>query len=113
MSAEAQAHARAKYRLTRHSIVWLVWITLSVAFLVPYELYMVAKGVDGGPLTHVVKWMYGEPYSLRWWVLGSLFFGWSAWLAPHFMFEGWGLRALLTLVGLGLLVGLTGYLLNR
>jgi hypothetical protein len=34
-------------------------------------------------------------------------------MPPHFLFEGWGLRSLLVLAGLGLLVGLAGYLTTR
>ena len=105
--------ARRPQKLTRYSIVWVAWLALSAVFLIPYEIVMIVKGYEGGPLTHVVKWMYGPQWSLRWWLLGCLFFAWSAWLAPHFMFNGVGLRALLTLLALGLLVGAGGYLLTR
>ena len=100
-------------RLTRYSVPWVVWLTLSAVFLIPYEIVMVAQGREGGPLTHVVKWLYGPERSLRWWLLGCLFFSWSAWLAPHFMFHGVGLRALLASLALGLLVAVVGWLLTR
>lgn len=92
------------YRLTRYSIVWIVALLL----LVPYEIVMVVRGEPGGPLTHVVKWAYGDPYSVRWWLLGLPTTGFILWCAPHFLFEGWGVKSLLTLVGLGLLIGAIG-----
>ena len=105
---ETPAKRRLRYNLTRASVIWI-----AAAFvLLPYELYCIARGVDGGPLTHVVKWSYGEPRSLRWWLLGFASSGFLLWLVPHFLFEGWGLRALLAFVGVGLLVGLTGYVLG-
>jgi hypothetical protein len=100
-------------RLTAWSIPWLVLIAICAVLAVPYEIYCIATGRDGGPLTHVVKWAYGPQLGLRWWLLGCGFFGWSAWLAPHFMFNNFGLRALLALVGLGLAVGVAGWLLTR
>ena len=105
--------ARRPQRLTPWSIPWVVLIAICIVLAVPYEVYCIATRREGGPLTHVVKWLYGPERSLRWWLLGSLFFAWSAWLAPHFMFNGVGLRALLTLLALGLLVGAGGYLLTR
>lgn len=101
--------ARAKYHLSKYSVLWI----LAALLLVPYELIMVARGHAGGPLTHVVKWCYGEPQSLRWWLVGFANTGFLLWMPPHFLFEGWGLRSLLILVGLGLAVGVVGYLLTR
>lgn len=100
---------RARYRITRYSVLWI----LAALLLIPYEIVMVVKGHDGGPLTHVVKWCYGEPRSLRWWMLGFTNTGFLAWLLPHFLFEGFGLKALITFTLAGLLVGATGYLLTR
>ncbi len=109
MSQVVPPKERAAYRLTRASVVWIV----AALLLVPYELLCVSRGVDGGPLTHVVKWCYGEPQSLRWWLVGFANTGFLLWLLPHFLFEGWGLRSLLVLVGAGLLVGVVGYLFTR
>lgn len=100
---------RARYRLTRASLVWIA----AAALLVPYEILCVARGVDGGPLTHVVKWAYGEPHSLRWWLLGFANTGFLLWMPPHFLFEGPGLRSLIVLVILGLAVGAVGYTITR
>ena len=100
---------QAVYRLSRYSVVWIV----AALLLVPYELLMVARGESGGPLTHVVKWAYGAEHSLRWWLLGWANSGFILWLVPHFLFEGWGVRALLLLVGAGLAVGLVGWLVTR
>lgn len=97
------------YRLTRYSILWIV----AAILLIPYEIVMVVKGQEGGPLTHVVKWAYGEPLSVRWWLLGWAHTGFLCWVPPHFLFEDWGLRSLLTLVGIGLAIGITGLLLTR
>lgn len=96
--------ARLNYRITRASLVWIV----AALLLVPYELLCVARGVEGGPLTHVVKWAYGPPDTLRWWLLGWANTGFLLWLPPHFLLEGWGIRSLLVLVGAGLILGATG-----
>jgi hypothetical protein len=101
--------ARLHYRITKASIVWIV----AALLLVPYEILCIARGVDGGPLTHVVKWAYGEPHSLRWWLLGFANTGFLLWLPPHFLFEGPGLRSLIVLVSLGLVIGAVGYLITR
>jgi hypothetical protein len=100
---------RAQYRLSKYSLVWI----FAALLLVPYELLMIAQGHEGGPLTHVVKWAYGEPLSVRWWLLGWAHSGFLLWLVPHFLFEGFGLRALLTLVGVGFLVGCAGALVTH
>lgn len=100
---------RAVYRLTRASIVWIV----AAVLLIPYELIMVARGVDGGPLTHVVKWCYGEPGSLRWWLLGWANSGFLLWLIPHFLFEGYGIVSLLVLVAVGAALGGAGFILTH
>jgi hypothetical protein len=99
----------ALYRLTRYSIVWIV----AAVLLVPYEILMIALGRQGGPLTHVVKWCYGEPHTLRWWLIGFSNSGCLLWMVPHFLFDNWGLRSLIVLVLTGLLVGATGYFLTR
>ena len=109
VSAALDSKVRARYRLTKASLVWIV----AAALLVPYEILCVARGVDGGPLTHVVKWCYGDRGSLRWWLLGWANTGFLCWLPGHFLFEGPGLRSLLILVGIGLVVGAAGYLITR
>lgn len=109
MTEPAEPKARHAYRLTRYSIVWVVAIVL----LVPYEIWCVVNGVDGGPLTHVVKTGYGEPQSARWWLVGMTSSGFILWMVPHFLFDGWELRALLTFVGSGFLVGIVGWLVTQ
>lgn len=106
MATKAKAPS---YRLTKYSILWIV----AALILIPYEIAMVVMGVEGGPLTHVVKWMYGEPGSVRWWLVGCANTGFLLWLPPHFLFEGFGLKPLLILVGLGLLVGAGGIFLTH
>lgn len=101
--------ARFQYRITRASVVWI----LAAILLVPYELLCIARGVDGGPLTHVVKWAYGEHGSPRWWLLGWTTSGFILWCVPHFLFEGWGLRSLLVLAGVGLAIGALGLVVTR
>lgn len=109
LSSALDNKVRARYRLTRASLVWIV----AALFLVPYEILCVARGVDGGPLTHVVKWCYGEQGSLRWWLLGWGNTGFLLWMPPHFLFEGPGLRSLIVLVCIGLAVGAVGYVITR
>ena len=109
MSEVLPPKERARYRLTRYSLLWIA----AAILLIPYEIVMVAQGHDGGPLTHVVKWCYGDQGSLRWWLLGWASTGFFLWMPPHFLFEGVGLKQLLTLVGLGLAIGAVGYLFTR
>lgn len=99
---------RPAYRLSRYSILWIV----AMLVLIPYELVMVVRGVDGGPLTHVVKWAYGEQGSPRWWLLGWANTGFLLWMPPHFLWEGWGWRSLVVMMGVGLLIGGAGILLG-
>lgn len=106
---EGTRKQRVQYRVTKYSLVWIV----AALLLVPYELLMIAQGHEGGPLTHVVKWAYGEPRSVRWWLLGWAHSGFLLWLVPHFLFEDFGLRPLLLLVGAGLLLGCVGALVTR
>lgn len=100
----APSKAQPKYRITRYSIPWIV----ALLVLPAYEIFMVVRGYEGGPLTHVVKWIYGDPQSTRWWLIAWPTTGFILWCAPHFLFEGWGVKSLLTLVGLGLLIGAAG-----
>ena len=109
VGAVLEKKARLHYRLTKASLVWIV----AALLLVPYEILCIVRGVDGGPLTHVVKWCYGQPRSARWWLLGFANSGLLLWMVPHFLFAVFGLKALLTLVILGLAVGAAGYLLTR
>ena len=101
--------SRARYRLTRHSAIWI----LAALLLIPYEILMVLRGQEGGPLTHVVRWAYGEPWSIRWWLLGWANTGFLLWMPPHFLFEEVGFFALLAFVGAGLLIGAAGLYFTR
>ena len=98
-----------QYRLTKHSVLWIV----AAVLLIPYEIVMVVQGHDGGPLTHVVKWAYGEPGSLRWWLLGWANTGFLLWLPPHFLYEDFGFPHLVGFVTAGFLAGLAGYFLTH
>jgi hypothetical protein len=109
MSQKTTSKSRPTYRLTKYSILWIV----AAIVLIPYEILMVIQGKDGGPLTHVVKWAYGDQGSLRWWLLGWANTGFLFWLMPHFLFEDWGAVHLAALVVLGLLVGIAGYFLTH
>jgi hypothetical protein len=96
-----------KYRLTRWSLPWLILLPV-----VGYELVMIQQGRMGGPLSHVVWVAYGDRWSLRWWLLSCAFTGLAVWTCAHFAFESPALRELGILVGLGLLVGLLGWLIR-
>jgi hypothetical protein len=109
MSEVLPPKERARYRLTRYSILWIV----AAALLIPYEIVMVVTGHDGGPLTHVVKWAYGDEWSLRWCLLGWGNTGFILWMAPHFLFEGWGFSRLVALVAAGAVLGGIAYLITR
>lgn len=98
-----------RYRLTRYSVLWIA----AAVLLIPYEVAMIVLGHEGGPLTHVVKWAYGDPGSARWWLLGWATSGALLWLVPHFLWEGFALRALLVCTGTGLVLGAVGMLATR
>lgn len=105
--------ARAARRLTPWSIPWIVLIAIGIVLAAPYEIYCVATMREGGPLTHVVKWAYGDQYSARWWFLGWTVSAFGAWCIPHFLFDGLGLRSLLIFLGTGLLIAVVGYLITK
>lgn len=99
---------RAIRKLTRYSLFWLVLFPV-----VGYELWAVITGKDGGPLTHVVGWAYGEQYSPRWWLLAGIVDGILLWAAPHFRWPeivDW--HWLLCFVAVGVLLGLVGIVLT-
>lgn len=98
------------YRLTVFSLVFIV----AAILLIPWEVIAVVKGYEGGPLTHIVKWAYGEPLSQRWWLLGWGNSGFLLWLPPHFLFgEMFGFKTLCVFVAAGFLLGLAGYHLTH
>ena len=93
-----------RYRPTKWSIPWLLLIPL-----VGYELWAVVTSKDGGALSHLVWWAYGDRWSFRWWIASMMMNGLGAWAAWHFMFEWPDWRHLLWALLLGLALGLLGY----
>ena len=98
-----------RYRPTIRSIPWL----LGFLILPLYEVLAIVYKWDGGALSHLFWWAYGDRGTLRWWLLSCGFTGWSAWCCAHFALRWPGLPQLLTLLVLGLLIGLAGYLTTR
>lgn len=101
--------APQKIRLTKFSIPWLPML----GFPIWYELEMIRRGEMGGPLSHIFWWAYGDRFTLRWWMLACTVAGFFLWTAVHFAFVTPGLRALLIMLGVGALVGVTGWLFTR
>lgn len=96
-------------RLTKWSVVWII----AGLLLVPYEILMIVTHHEGGPLTDVVRWAYGPERSVRWWLVGCTTTGFILWMAPHFLFAGWGGRQLVYMVGIGFAVGVAGIILTH
>lgn len=98
------------YRITRYSLFWLLIIPTAVG----YEIWALVTSKDGGALSHVVWWAYGDRWSAQWWFVGSPVTAFLLWCAVHFLF-GYqvGLRHLIAFVAAGLLIGLAGYLFTR
>lgn len=94
-----------QYRPSKWSSPWILLLPL-----LGWELWTVAKGKAGGPLSHLVWWSYGPRYSLRWFLMSMGMNALGVWAAAHFMFERWEVRELGICVGLGLLLGLLGWL---
>lgn len=94
------------YRITKWSSPWLILIP----FLVGWEMLMIQQGRAGGPLSHVVWAIYGPRYELRWWLIGMPTSGFLVWTIWHFLFVWPAVPQLLTLVTVGLLVGIVGAL---
>jgi hypothetical protein len=109
VSAALDNKVTNRARLTRASIVWFV----AALTLIPYEILCIVRRVDGGPLSHVMWWAYGDHGSLRWWLWTWGFIGWSAWCCWHFAYRWPNQWHLLALVTLGLAVGAVGYLITR
>lgn len=95
------------YRPTKWSSPWILLLPL-----LGWELWTVATGKAGGPLSHLVWWAYGDRYSLRWFLMSMGMNGLGVWAAAHFMFEKWEVRELGFCVGIGLILGLIGWLLT-
>lgn len=109
-TVEVTMKAKARrYRLTPASVPWMVAIVL----LIPYEIAMILLGREGGPLSHVMWWAYGDRGTLRWWVLTWGFVGWSAWCCWHFALRWPGLPHLIALVLAGILAGLLGWAISN
>lgn len=101
--------ARGGYKVTRATVVWVV----AAVLLIPYEIWMSARNVEGGPLTHLVKWLYGDRYSPTWWLIGGANTGFLLWMPVHFLLADFNVKPLLLMVAAGLIVGATGLLLTR
>lgn len=106
----AEVTTPAPAPLTRHyPTKWSApWILLFG--LLGYELWAVATGKPGGPLSHIIWWVYGERFGVRWWLTAMPTNGFFIWMAAHFMLEWPELRELAWCVGVGLLVGVVGAL---
>jgi hypothetical protein len=92
-------------RVTRYSLPWLLLVPL-----VGYEVWAILRDVDGGPLSHVVWWAYGDRWSLRWWLISGVVNGLMLWAIAHFMFVWPGLRELALLTAVLVAVGLACWL---
>lgn len=99
----------ATYRLTRYSLFWLLVIPTAVG----YELWALLNRKDGGPMSHVVWWLYGDPHSLRWHLVGGALTGFWLWLPWHFLYRWPDQWHLLALCALGLLLGAAGYVITH
>jgi len=95
------------YRPSKWSSPWILLLPL-----LGWELWTVATGKAGGPLSHLVWWAYGDRYSLRWFLMSMGMNGLGVWAAAHFMFERWEVRELGYCVGIGLILGMVGWLLT-
>jgi len=106
LAVQPLATVPVKYRPSKWSSPWILLLPL-----LGWELWTVATGKAGGPLSHLVWWAYGDRYSLRWFLMSMSMNGLGVWAAAHFMFERWEVRELGFCVGIGLVLGLVGWLL--
>ena len=89
---------------------WIIGLILWPA----YEMWALLTGHEEATLTHFIRThVLTEDWSPRWWLLSWPLGGFCLWLGPHFMFKEVGLAVLLTLVGLGLVIGVAGFLLTH
>ena len=103
-STLADEKREPQYRPSKWSSPWALLIPL-----LGYELWAVATGKQGGPLSHLVWWAYGDRWSLRWWVASMMMNGLGVWAAVHFMFEWPDWRHLLICLVVGLALGLVAW----
>ena len=97
-----------EYRPSKWSTPWLLLLGLF-----GYEVWTVATGKHGGPLSHLVWWAYGPRWTLRWWLWSMGMNAFGFWAAAHFMFERWEVRELGICVAVGLMLGLAGWAVTR
>lgn len=97
-----------EYRPSKWTTPWTLLLGL-----IGYELWAVATGKPGGPLSHLVWWTYGDRWSLRWWLCSMSLNGLGLWAAAHFMFEWPEVRELGITVAVMLALGVVGWWITR
>lgn len=86
----------------------MIWV-VSLLTLTIWELTAVAMNLPGGPLSHFAWWLYGERWSMRWWLAAGFFNGLFFWTAWHFMFHWPALRELGLCIGILMALGAVGW----
>lgn len=102
----------ASKRVPPHPGWRTLWLCVAILVAVA-ETGALRSVLVGDTLSETVWWLYGEPYALRWWVLGCCVAGPLTWAAAHFMWPhiaGWHLIAV---QAAALIVALGGWALTR
>ena len=92
---------------------WRAFWGVLIALLIVAETGALRRALVGDTLSETVWWLYGDPFGLRWWLLGSCVTALLIWASVHFMHPPVAARALIAAQLVALVVGLAGWMLTR
>jgi hypothetical protein len=92
---------------------WRAFWGILVALLIVAETGALRRALIGDTLSETVWWLYGDPFGLRWWLLGCTVGALLTWAGLHFMWAPVAARALIGFEVVALGVAAAGWLLTR
>ena len=92
---------------------WRAFWGVLIALLIVAETGALRRALVGDTLSETIWWLYGDPFGLRWWLLGCTVGALLLWAGLHFMWAPIAWRALIGFEIAALVVALAGWLLTR
>jgi hypothetical protein len=93
----------------KHIIFW----SLAVGLVLVAEIVAVFTVAATDVLSATMWWLYGERYSLRWWLIGGQVAALLYWVPPHWLFPEIGAQVLLIMSLTALVIGLGGWVVTQ